>query len=145
MFWAIYKKKQGLIVRWSSFGIASLLFIYGGYRLYYFLSQWEWATKFRWMHFLIPVFDVEVVVDPRFVISLVGTIAFVWFFYFLCMQQHRVSEFLIDTESEMRKVSWPTLVQVIKSCIAVVMIVLILGLYLYVVDGLLNEIFCYIF
>lgn len=140
----LYKKKQGQILRWGTFGIASTLFLYGIYQLYFFLSQWEWATKTRWFWFSIPLLGGQVVFDPRFLISLVSAIFFVWLFFYLCFQRERISDFLIDTESEMRKVSWPTFGEVVKSSIAVILIVFILGIYLYLVDGVLSNLLKFI-
>lgn len=141
----IYKKKQGQIVRGASFGVLSVLFLYGAYQLYFFLSQWQWAIQHRFWRFTVPLVDIPVVVDPRFLISLGCAVFFVWLFYYLCFQRQRISEFLIDTESEMRKVSWPSFMQVVKSSLAVIFIVMLLGLYLYAVDGFLDIAFSFIF
>jgi preprotein translocase subunit SecE len=142
MLWQMYKKKQGQIIRWSSFAISSVLFVYGAVQLYKFLARYEWATTAnRWLNFTIPYVDISVVLDPRLVISLSFLLASVWLFYFFSFQHNRFSDFLIDTESEMRKVSWPTMDQVVKSSIAVILIVFFLGLYLYVIDGILGFIF----
>lgn len=141
----MYKKKQGQIIRWANFLTWSFLFLYGFYQLYYFLSKWDWAIKFKWLRFEIPLVAIPVVIDPRFVIAIGCSVFFVWLFFYLTFQHERISEFLIDTESEMRKVSWPSLGQVVRSSIAVILIVLILGLYLYLVDGVLDKVFRYIF
>lgn len=146
MLWQVYKKKQGQIIRWATFVVSAVLFVYGAIRLYKFLIRYEWATTAnRWLNFVIPYVEIPVVVDPRFVISLVFGLISIWLFYFLSFQHNRLSDFLIDTESEMRKVSWPTMDQVVKSSIAVILIVLILGLYLYMINGVLGVVFSYIF
>lgn len=145
MLFQIYKKKQGQIVRWINFAVWSLLFLYGTYRLYFFLGTWQWAIKHKWLRFIIPLLDIEVVVDPRLLIGIAGGIFCLWVIFYLTFQKERTSEFLIDTESEMRKVSWPTVSQVVKFSIAVILIVVILSVYLYVVDGILDPLLSYIF
>jgi len=50
------------------------------------------------------------------------------------LNRARVADFLIDTESELAKVSWPSRQQVLLSTGAVLVLVLMLVMYLLVVD-----------
>jgi len=50
------------------------------------------------------------------------------------LNRPRVADFLIETESELARVSWPTREQVLGSTWAVLVLVLILGIYLLLVD-----------
>ncbi|MBI4574748.1 MAG: preprotein translocase subunit SecE [Planctomycetes bacterium] len=45
-----------------------------------------------------------------------------------------VSDFLIETEGEMKKVSWPTRAEVVGSSVVVIATVMVLGVYMYIVD-----------
>ncbi len=72
---------------------------------------------------VIPV--VQVAVNGAFLVSLV---AFVTGLLFLLrwQRQQKVADFLIDTEGELRKVTWPTMPDVINSSIVVIICVLFL-------------------
>lgn len=54
------------------------------------------------------------------------------------LNRPRVADFLIETESELAKVSWPTREQVMGSTGAVLVLVLLLGVYLLTVDKLVD-------
>ncbi|MBI4613468.1 MAG: preprotein translocase subunit SecE [Planctomycetes bacterium] len=47
-------------------------------------------------------------------------------------------EFLVETEKELRKVSWPSWSELKASSVVVILVALFLGLYLFAVDILLN-------
>jgi len=51
----------------------------------------------------------------------------------------KVADLLIDTESELRKVTWPTMDEVINSSIVVVVSVLLMGAFLAAADYVLGE------
>lgn len=149
MLFKIYKKKQGLLIRWSFFAICSVLFLYGASRLYRSFPiadkpGWAWAYK-KFFSYTIPLIDLSIVIDPRLLISLGCAIFFLALFSYLSFKHQKLSDFLIDTESEMRKVSWPTSAEVIKSSTAVIVIVVLIGIFLYLCDILLNAVFNNIF
>ena len=145
MFFNIYKKKQGKIIRWCAFLVTSLIFLFGVYRLYYFLfNNFAWAKE-TWKVLPIPVLSVIVRISPSLIIGLVSAIIVLLLFYYLSFRSQRISDFLIDTESEMRKVSWPTFNEVIRSSIAVIVIISLMAVYLYLVDNVLNWVFKRIF
>ena len=56
---------------------------------------------------------------------------------YLSLINARTSEFLIETQAELKKVAWPPKAEVKGSAAVVVGTVIILGVFLYVVDNLL--------
>ena len=63
----------------------------------------------------------------------------------LVLNRPRMVDTLIDTESEMRKVSWPSRREVKSATIVVVVVTVVLGLSLYGFDWALRRIFHLIF
>lgn len=153
MLFQAYKSKQGLYARWTSFVSCALLFLFGVYRLYWSFPtsderwgtfSWAWAHN-KWYETVLPLVDITVAVTPRLTITIACGAFCLILFAFLTFRHERISEFLIDTESEMRKVSWPTTKDVVKSSFAVIVMVILLGLFLYVSDIVLSTFFGRIF
>ena len=151
MLFNIYKKKQGKIVRWGSFFIGSLLFLFGGYRLYgsfpYIDTLPEdrpefWKKAFDSLFdFTIPAVEIPIDVTPRLLICIAITIGLLLLLFLLVFKHKKISDFLIDTESEMRKVAWPTINEVMDSSLVVIFVIIIMGLYLFFVDIGLSKVF----
>jgi preprotein translocase subunit SecE len=57
---------------------------------------------------------------------------------FFAFQKASTGDFLIETDKEMHKVSWPTWRELKGSSLVVVIVTLFLGVYLYVVDAVLS-------
>lgn len=144
----MYKTQQGLIVRWGVFSITSILFLFGTYRLYYSFSWfgWAWATR-AWpeLSFELPLVAIPINVSPALLISLGCGIVCLLVIGYLSFYNLRISDFLIDTESEMRKVSWPTPGDVVKSSLAIVFIVVLLAVYILLIDTILANFFKWVF
>jgi preprotein translocase SecE subunit len=71
----------------------------------------------------IPI--VKVAVNGAFLIS-TGVFVLGLVFLLRWQRKERVADFLIDTEGELRKVTWPTMPDVVNSSIVVIVCVLIL-------------------
>lgn len=91
----------------------------------------------------IPVVRVDV--SPAFLIStacfLAGLLAIR-----LYQNKPKVADLLIDTEGELRKVSWPTMDEVLNTSLVVVVFVVFIGSFLALTDmvfGRLADIFIY--
>ena len=155
MFLNSYKTKQGKMVRWGTFILSTLLAIFAMYRVFYSFPYinvipdertefWKWVYQ-SLLSFTIPGVDISITVSPRLVFSLaLGTVLLLVIAY-VCFRNSRISDFLIDTESEMRKVSWPTLREVADSSLVVIIVMIALGIYLFVVDIGLSKFFNWLF
>jgi preprotein translocase subunit SecE len=113
-FFSLYKPGQGKWVRWGTVAGMAILVLTGTY----WLARVELAAS-----------DILVQVGVGASWTLLGAFVTFWL-----VNSPRMAEFLIMTESEMRKVSWPTRKDVIASTKVVIFCTLLLGLLLYLVD-----------
>jgi preprotein translocase SecE subunit len=136
MAFEIYKKGQGMVARFAAFGAVGLLVIFGAVRFF--------AAFNRPTDVLLP--DVPVIGDLTiwkviaFVIASVGLLTTWWF-----LNRPKNAELLIETEQEMRKVSWPTLPEVWNATIIVAMVTVTLALTMFGLDELLRKVLFLIF
>ncbi len=86
----------------------------------------------------IPVLGVEL--SGAFLISSAIAIVGVFLLY-RWSQRPNVADLLIDTEAELKKVTWPTFQDVVNSSIVVVVCVLVLMTFMAASDALLARIF----
>jgi preprotein translocase subunit SecE len=113
-FFTIYKPGQGKWVRWGTVAAMALLVLTGTY----WLVGVELATR-------EPM--------PRTIAGAVWTLVGAAVTFWL-VNSPKMAEFLIMTESEMRKVSWPTRKDVIQATKVVIFSTIVLGIILYLVD-----------
>ena len=59
--------------------------------------------------------------------------AFLWAAWFVA-NRAGTTDFIIETENEMKKVTWPSTREVVSSTAVVVVVTLVLGVFLWVVD-----------
>ena len=113
-FFSIYKPGQGKWIRWGTVAALGIIVLCGTW----WISEKELATQ-----------DAMYKVLGGAVWTLAGA-----FFTFWLVNSPKMAEFMIMTESEMRKVTWPTRKEVIASTKVVILVTLILGILLYLVD-----------
>lgn len=136
-----YKKDQGRLARLVVFWVLGLLAFYGCYAFYgqvlkkYFAASL--GTPLVAGMKKIPILGIEF--NGAFLISLA---LFIGALFLLSRWQNRpkVADLLIETESEMRKVTWPTFPEAINSSIIVIVTVLFLMAFLAGADWLLGNI-----
>jgi len=142
----IYKKKQGQIARWTTFLTLVALWLFATYKCFNGFPDWDWARTVYVDGIIIPLIDYQMPeVTPRLLTSLGIGFFLIIISAYLCFLSQKTSDFLIDTESEMRKVSWPTMREVVKSSTVVIVAIVILALYLFVVDIGFDSIFKNVF
>lgn len=139
-----YKKGQGSIARWVAGICAAILVLYGGICLYrfmpasYTLDDGSTPASF-WGMVLIPLDFLDFAVTIRMVIASVVALAGLAGVYLFIINLPRSAEFLICTEDELRKVSWPQRNEYVGSSIAVIISVASLGLFILLADSLLYK------
>ena len=116
-FFTIYKPGQGKWLRWGTVASAALVAGSGAIWLYFFQGN---------------VAALSSLGKVAIVALWVLVCAFLTFWF---VNSPRYGEFLIMTESEMRKVTWPSRREVISSVKIVILLTCLLGLLLYLVDG----------
>jgi preprotein translocase SecE subunit len=115
-FFSIYKPGQGKWLRWGTVASGTLIAGLGGW--------WLWETEKH-----VAPLDVQwkaLVVSLWLIIWGLGIFRFV--------NSPKYGEFLIMTESEMRKVAWPSRREVINSTKVVILLTFGLGGILWIVD-----------
>ena len=112
-------------------GLAASL---GAIVLYGIISLWEWLAVDFWVDDLAGGWlGDEFPISPRSILAMVLILISAFVIYILA-NNVKIVEFLIATEKEMEKVSWPPKNEVISSSIVVVATVIIMAVYLGLVD-----------
>ena len=120
-FFTIHKPGQGKWVRWGT--VAALALVAG------LGTQWLVVKQLSAVNTQNQMLDIVIKVGSAIVwLALWGLFAF-WF-----VASPKWGEFMIMTESEMRKVSWPSRREVVSSTKVVIILTLALGVLLWIVD-----------
>ncbi|GJM45494.1 MAG: protein translocase subunit SecE [Gemmatimonadota bacterium] len=134
---AIYRKGQGYITRVPAAVCIGLLAFYGVIQLYSYLVGFDWGNK-AIGGFAIPI--VEQPLNVAFIVAAVVTIiGGTALFRFL--NRPKTVDLLVDTETELRKVTWPGWPETINASVVVVIALIIISLYLAAVDFVLSRFF----
>lgn len=141
----MYKPEQGRYVRMASFWILTILIGYGCYRLSETLSdlRYGWAD---WLRRPI-VHELPLTETSVTAASLVAFLVFLMSVAGLqiVLNKQKIADSLIETEGELRKVTWPTFRDTMSASIIVLMCVLILFVLLGVYDIAIGKSFDVIF
>jgi preprotein translocase SecE subunit len=139
-----YKEKEGLIIRYVTWGLTGLLDLFGSIALYYFFPIEDvakdppvstfWGTSL--IH--IPFFDVDFRLGLLICLAIFAIVAILLNRFLI--NNAKAADFLIDTEYEVRKVSWPPKNEYWGSSVAVIISVVIIGTFVFIVDILLTQI-----
>ena len=113
-FFSIYKPGQGKWVRWGTVAGLAIVAFSGAY----WLGHDELA---------IYSLAVRIIAAAVWIVLWGG-------FTFWAVNTPKLAEFMILTESEMKKVAWPSRKDVINSTKVIIVLTLLLGLLLWVVD-----------
>ena len=131
-----YKPDQGRLTRGIAFWLTTALIFYGCQTLYFFL-HWDWATG-NMMEKVIPI--VNLPLSPALIISVMLFLALEYFLVWM-INRPKLGGLLIDTETEMKKVSWPSWSDAFNSSIVVLIAVIFFMLFL----GLTRIVLIFIF
>ena len=133
-----YKQDQGRMARMATFWVLAILIFYGCYSL-----RIELAGRFDvslgaklWEGGRIPILGVDV--TGALLIAAVVFIAGMVLLY-RWAEKPKIADALIETESELRKVTWPTLPEAVNSSVVVIITVLILMAILAGADWVLGK------
>jgi preprotein translocase SecE subunit len=135
-----YKQDQGRLARLVAFWALGVLIFYGCYAFYgevllkYFKSSLG-APLIADMK-KVPIIGLELNGAMMITIALLAT--FLWLLY-RWEQKPKVADLLIETESEMRKVTWPSMPEAVNSSIVVIVCVAFLMAYLAGADWFLGR------
>ena len=138
-FLEFYKKGQGSISRLLALVSGGLLIIWGGYALWVKLQGTSLIEVFS---FQVPHvgLDINLTLIISVAVVLLGVSGLVWL-----LNRPRSVDLLVETESEMRKISWPSRQEAWNSSIVVVITVLVMMGLLFFYDVMLNKILSFLF
>lgn len=133
----VHKPGQGVFVRRFAMGALSIIVITGGMAFYRWLvnSNWRWL---QWPKSLLSGYSTPIPllnqkIDLAFVTSWALTgLGLFWLYRFLS-KPSRV-DFLVDTEEELKKVTWPSWREAKNASIIVLIFICFLAAYLLIAD-----------
>jgi len=130
-----YKEDQGRLARMAAFWSVVLLLLFGCTFLYDILIGFDsMSPAIGGIRIPIVSVDLNGAFVVTFLIFAVGTVVIRrW------QQKPKVADLLIDTESELRKVTWPTMQEVTNSSLVVIVCVVVIGAFLAGADYVLGE------
>jgi preprotein translocase SecE subunit len=139
-----YRKDQGRMARMAAFWSLTLLALWGARAFNIQLGVWSKTLGTRFGAdangqggTFIPVLGVGV--TPAFLIATtLGAVSV--FLLYRWLEKPKNADLLIDTESELRKVTWPTFKDVVNSSLVVIFCVLFLMVFLAGSDALIARV-----
>jgi preprotein translocase SecE subunit len=132
-----YKKDQGRLVRMAAYWSLALLILYGCRSFYTILPSWSQSLGKPLLESMpkIPILGWNL--NGALLISGL-VLGAAWYLLYRWQQTPKVADLLIDTETELTKVTWPTMSDAVNSSLVVVAVVLFLMTYLAGTDALLG-------
>jgi preprotein translocase SecE subunit len=134
-----YKEGHGVLVRRVTFVALGALVVWGGLELYNWIASADWVRRNRWGGvggYKIPVIDQYI--DPAFAISWIVIIGGCVLLYRF-LNKERAADFLIETDTEVRKVTWPTWNDAWNSSLIVLLFVVVLTSFIFVSDFVITR------
>jgi preprotein translocase SecE subunit len=136
-----YKQDQGRLARLVTFWTLGVLVLYGCYSFHneVLLKYFKPSLGAPLIPSMkkIPILGVEL--NGAFLITLAVICGLFWVLY-RWEQKPKIADLLIETESEMRKVTWPSLPEAVNSSIVVIVCVVFLMAFLAGADWFLGRI-----
>jgi preprotein translocase SecE subunit len=132
-----YKKDQGRMARMAAFWSLAILIFYGCTSLHTYLPRlWGGLGEPFWEGARVPVLALDI--TPALVIAalILGgglTLLYRW------LEKPKTADLLIETEAELRKVTWPTVDDAVKSSVVVIVTVVFLMGFLAACDYVLGQ------
>ena len=139
----IYKKGQGARARLSAYLLLGVIVLFGAYACHA-----EFNTIGRGVG--LPIFEGLPNLPLVGAVTWMKLIALVVFLggilaMHLALNSPKIADLLIDTEQEMRKVSWPSWSEVKSASLVVVAVTFVFGMALYGFDYALRGLFSLVF
>jgi preprotein translocase subunit SecE len=131
-----YRPDEGVYARGTAFWSLACLAFLAGRRFFFWLQRYEFSRK-------ILVDNLPVLAFPLTPGFLIGSLLFAvltWASWRLLNAQ-KIGDLMVDTELEMKKVTWPSLEDSRKSSLVVIFCVLIMVVFLAAADFSLQWVF----
>lgn len=131
-----YKKDQGRMARMTAFWSLAILVFYGSASLKTELVARSNALAQPIGGIRLPVLGVNL--SPAFLIAAIVFGVGMWLLN-RWLARPRYADLLIETETELRKVTWPTIEETINGSVVVILCVVFIMVYLAGADWLLGR------
>ena len=133
-FLAFYEKGQGSTGRIIALIACFFLVLWGGHSLWTYLQGFPALTK---QILAVPHtgLQIDLALIIAVVVALVGLAGVTWVF-----NRPRMVDLLVETEAEMKKVSWPSRQEAWNSAVIVVVTVIVLMSLLFAYDFVVNAV-----
>jgi len=132
-----YKKDQGRLARMAAYWSLALLILYGCRSFYLMLPGW-WQSLGQPLIASTPKIPIlGWNLNGALLISGL-VLGAAWYVLYRWQQTPKVADLLIETETELTKVTWPTMADAVNSSLVVVGVVLFLMAFLAGMDALLG-------
>lgn len=141
-----YKSDQGLWARRVTAVAGLFIAFFGCHKLHMWLYHnvgkmdevlWLFPGEILRRN-LVPAVQLGIPISPTLCFTVGLALLAVYLAWEFVGNHEKTVEFLVETEKEMRKVSWPSWSELKASSVVVILVALFLGLYLFAVDILLN-------
>lgn len=139
-----HKPGQGILVRRLAFWSLFVMIVWGGQELYGNLIGTSWGKSLLFESgdardaYIIPVLDQSL--NVAFLVCW-GIVAVGGFLLFRMLNKPRTAEFLIATDEELGKVTWPSRKDAWNSSVIVMVFVVFMAGFLLSADFLLGQLF----
>jgi preprotein translocase SecE subunit len=133
----VYKKGQGSLARLAAYAIGIVLIAFGVLRFFATINVPNENVLVPGLPLLGDLSVYKVVSLVLLVAALIGL--------HLLLNRPRSVDLLIETEQEMKKVSWPTLPEVWNATLVVVLVTVLLAVTMYGFDLALSRLFKLVF
>jgi len=124
----IYKKGQGTVARALSAVALGAVAVFGCAALYDRLSSYGWASD-AGVRLFGTLLNWNVIICAVFILGCAALVA-------MLLNHKRFVDYLINSEAELRKVSWPTRAELKRQATVVIVALALFGVMLFVVDML---------
>ena len=139
---AKYKPEQGVFARTTALWLVGALWVFGAYTLYYWLLSFRGEPEGQGL-MVRALMDGELpVLGIRLTVALLVSVVFGLAGIFAILRTldvPKVADMLIDSETEMRKCTWPTLDETFTSSVVIVVVMLFFTFLLAGMDFMLNK------
>jgi preprotein translocase SecE subunit len=137
MGFEIHKKGQGTLARATAYVLGAALVLFGAYQ---FFATFNTRDARVFVEDLPLLGDLNLWKVFAIAIGIAGLVLL-----HLALNRPRAVDAMVETEQEMRKVSWPTLPEVWNATLVVVLVTAVLAVTMYGFDLVLHRLFRLVF
>jgi preprotein translocase subunit SecE len=128
-----HKTDQAMMVRGTGLGLIAALLFFGCYGLYFTIQGWWDALQTTLI--AIPLVNIEI--NGALILAIVVFVGSVLLSAYI-LGRPKTADLLIDTESELLKVTWPSWPETVNASMVVIFTTVLMAVLLFVYDLVLG-------